>query len=226
MGRSLPGIAGRSRHPVRKFPAAVLPHCRDRRISRGLEAFELFFKDVPAGIGMAFILVPHLDPGHASMLTEILQRITPLTVVEAGNQMPVEPDHIYVIPPNRDMALFHGALQLSVPGGQRGLRLPIDSFLRSLAEELGEKAIAVILSGSGTDGTFGLRAVQGAGGVAFVQDPATAKYDGMPRSAIQAGLATYILPPERMAGEITDYAGSYLARKIPRLPRSTGNTRS
>ncbi len=164
---------------------------------------------------MAFILVPHLDPGHASMLTEILQRITPLTVVEAKNQQRVEADHVYIIPPNRDMALFHGALQLMVPDEKHGLRMPIDSFLRSLAEEQGERAIAVILSGSGTDGTFGLRAVQGAGGVAFVQDPSTAKYDGMPRSAIQAGLATYILSPERMFGEIATYVGTYIARRIP-----------
>ena len=162
----------------------------------GLEAFEVFFRQVPADSGMAFILVSHLDPGHSSMLAEILQRISAIPVIEAADLMTVEPDHAYIIPPNREMTIFHGELHLSLPPQLRGLRLPIDTFLRSLAEDQEEKAIAVILSGSGTDGTLGLRAVQGAGGVSFVQDPASAKYDGMPTSAIQSGLATYS-PPGR-----------------------------
>ena len=181
----------------------------------GLEAFELFFKGVPADSGIAFIIVSHLDPGHASMLAEILQRTAKIPVIEAKDRMPVEPDHVYIIPPNRELTLFHGSLLLSAPGQQRGLRMPIDTFLRSLAEDAGERGIAVILSGSGTDGTLGLRAVQGAGGVAFVQDPATAKYDGMPTSAIQNGLATYILPAETMYGEIASYVKHYLVRHIP-----------
>jgi two-component system, chemotaxis family, CheB/CheR fusion protein len=166
----------------------------------GLEAFEHFFRSVPPGSGMAFVLVPHLDPGHASILTEILQRSTAMPVVEAQDGMPVAPNGVYVIPPNREMAIFHGAIQLSVPEQPRGHRMPIDAFLRSLAEDQGERAIGVILSGTGTDGTLGLRAILGAGGVSFVQDPATAKYDGMPVSAIQAGYATYVLPAEKMAG--------------------------
>ncbi|MCX6006326.1 MAG: chemotaxis protein CheB, partial [Chloroflexi bacterium] len=140
----------------------------------GLEAFELFFRNMPPDSGMAFVLVSHLDPGHASLLSEILQRNTVMPVVEVLDQVAVEPDHVYVIPPNRDMSIFHGALQLSIPQAQRGQRLPIDLFLRSLAEEQGEKAIGVILSGTGTDGTLGLRAIQGVGGVSFVQDPSTA----------------------------------------------------
>ena len=151
----------------------------------GLEAFEQFFRFMPPDSGMAFVLIPHLDPGHASMLTEILQRITTMPVMEAKDQMPVAPNHVYVIPPNRDMTIFHGALQLSVPENPRGQRMLIDSFFRSLAEDQGERAICVILSGSGTDGTLGLRAIHGAGGVSFVQDPTTAKYDGMPGSAAQ-----------------------------------------
>ena len=164
----------------------------------GLEAFEHFFRNVPRDNGMAFVLVPHLDPGHASILTEILQRSTAMPVVEAQHSMPVAPNGVYVIPPNREMTIFHGAIQLSVPEQPRGHRMPIDAFLRSLAEDQGERAIGVILSGTGTDGTLGLRAILGAGGVSFVQDPATAKYDGMPASAIQAGYATYVLPVERM----------------------------
>jgi len=130
----------------------------------GLEAFEQFFLKVPSDSGMAFVLISHLDPGHASMLTEILQRNTLMPVVEALDQLAVEPNHVYVIPPNRDMAIFHYALQLTIPERPRGQRMPIDIFLRSLAEEQGERAISVILSGTGTDGTLGLRAILGAEG--------------------------------------------------------------
>jgi two-component system, chemotaxis family, CheB/CheR fusion protein len=164
----------------------------------GLEAFEQFFRNMPPVSGLAFVLVPHLDPGHASILTEILQRATSMPVVEAYDQMVVEPDRVMVIPPNRDMAIFHGVLQLSVPELPRGQRMPIDAFLRSLAEDQGERAVGIILSGTGTDGTLGLRAILGGGGVTLVQSPATAKYDGMPASAVQAGYATQVLPVEAM----------------------------
>ncbi len=168
----------------------------------GLEAFEQFFRSMPPDSGMAFVLAPHLDPDHASLLSEILQRSTAMPVVEAQDQMAVAPNGVYVIPPNRDMAIFHGVLQLSVPGQPRGQRMPIDAFLRSLADDQGENAIGIILSGTGTDGTLGLRAILGAGGVSLVQEPATAKYDGMPASAIGAGYATHILPVEKMPGAL------------------------
>ena len=155
----------------------------------GLEAFEAFFRAAPADAGLAYVLVPHLDPDHASLLTDILQRSSTMPVVEAQDQTRVVANHVYVLPPNRDMAIFHGVLQLSVPDKPRGLRMPIDAFLRSLAEDQGEMAVGVILSGTGTDGTLGLRAILGGGGVTLVQDPASAKYDGMPRSAIDAGVA-------------------------------------
>ncbi len=164
----------------------------------GLEAFEHFFRSMPANPGMAFVLVPHLDPGHDSILTEILQRSSAMPVTEAQDQMKVVPDRVYVIPPNRDMAIFHGTLQLSVPDQARGQRMPIDAFLRSLAEDQGEHAIGIILSGTGTDGTLGLRAIIGSGGISLVQEPASAKYDGMPGSTIQAGYATHVLPVEKM----------------------------
>jgi len=164
----------------------------------GLEAFEQFFRHTPTDSGMAFVLVSHLDPTHASILTEILQRSTSMPVVEAKDQMPVAPNCVYVIPPNRDMTIFHGILQLSVPALAHGLRMPIDAFLRSLAEDQAEKAVGIILSGTGTDGTLGLRAILGVGGITLAQEPASAKFDGMPTSAIQAGYATYILPPDKM----------------------------
>ncbi len=168
----------------------------------GLEAFEQFFRAVPPASGMAFVLVSHLDPDHDSMLTEILQRATTMSVVEAQDQMKVLPDCVYVLPPNRKMAIFHGALQLSTPELPRGQRMVIDSFLRSLAEDQNENAIGIILSGTGTDGTLGLRAIQGAGGITLVQDPTTAKYDGMPVSAIQAGYASFVLPVDKMPQQL------------------------
>jgi len=164
----------------------------------GLEAFEQFFRHIPPDSGMAFVLVSHLDPSHASILTEILQRTTSMPVAEAQDQMHVMPNRVYVIPPNRDMTIFHGALQLSIPAVPHGQRMPIDAFLRSLAEDQAEKSIGIILSGTGTDGTLGLRAILGAGGVTLAQEPTTAKFDGMPVSAIQAGYVTHILPAEKM----------------------------
>lgn len=164
----------------------------------GLEAFEQFFLNLGVDSGMAFVLVPHLDPSHASLLTDILQRNTSMPVIEAQDQMPVQPNHVYVIPPNRDMTIFHGKLQLTVPDEPRGHRMPIDTFLRSLAEDRQEKAIGIILSGTGTDGTLGLRDIFGAGGITLVQEPATAKYDGMPTSAIASGYASHILPVDKM----------------------------
>lgn len=164
----------------------------------GLEAFEQFFRNISVKSGLAFVLVSHLDPGHASLLTEILQRTTTMPVVEAHDQMPVEPNCVYVIPPNRDMVIFQGKLLLSVPNEPRGQRMPIDAFLRSLAEDSQENAIGIILSGTGTDGTLGLRAILGSGGLTLVQEPCTAKYDGMPYSAINAGYATHVLPVEKM----------------------------
>lgn len=179
----------------------------------GLEAFEQFFRDVPVDSGMAFVLVQHLDPEHASLLTEILQRSTAMPVIEATDQLPVLRDHVYVIPPNRDMVIFHGALQLSVPDQRRGLRMPIDLFLRSLAEDQGERAIGIILSGTGTDGTLGLRAIVGAGGITLAQDPATARYDGMPNSAIRAGYASQVLAVEHMPKALA--AGRHLRGPWP-----------
>ena len=164
----------------------------------GLEAFEAFFRACPADTGMAFVLVPHLDPGHDSLLGEILQRRTTMPVVEAFDQVAVAPDHVYVIPPNREMALFNGMLQLSIPEQVRGQRMPIDNFLRSLAADRAERAIGIVLSGTASDGTLGLRAIQGAGGLCLVQEPSTARYDGMPRSAIAAGYSTHVLAVEQM----------------------------
>ena len=147
---------------------------------------------------MAFVLVPHLDPSHVSLLSEILQRSTGMPVLEAVDGLAVAPDHVYIIPPNRDMALLDGVLQVTIPEQARGRRMPIDVFLHSLADDQTAGAVGIILSGTATDGTQGLRAILAAGGICMVQEPATAKYDGMPQSAIEAGCATHILPVEQM----------------------------
>jgi len=185
----------------------------------GLEAFEKFFKALPSNSGLAFVLIQHLDPDHSSMLSEILQRVTSIPVIEIKNGLKIVPNCIYVIPPNKDVAIFNGKLILSVPENPRGLRLPIDFFFRSIAEELGEKSIGVILSGTGSDGTLGLRAIHGAGGVSFIQEPDSSKYDGMPSSAVNSGLATYVMPVEKIPNKLINYIKTLYKYKI----KSTGN---
>jgi two-component system CheB/CheR fusion protein len=183
-----------------------------------LEAFEQFFRAMPTDNGMGFMLVQHLDPSHASILTEILQRSTGMPVVEAQDRPAVEPNRVHVIPPNRDMDVVHGMLCLSVPNEPRGQRTPIDAFLRSLAEDQGEHAVGVTLSGTGTDGTVGLRAVFGAGGLCLVQAPASAKFNGMPESAIRAGYATRVLTPDQMPHALRDGTRPLPIRQAATLP--------
>ena len=171
----------------------------------GLDALEKFLSHVPVDSGMAFVIVQHLAPDHDSSLPQLLQRFTPMTVLEATEGMAVESDHVYVIPPNHDLSLLHGKLHLMDPAAPRGLRLPIDFFLRSLAEDQGASAIAVLLSGMGSDGVLGLRVLKEKGGLTLVQEPTTAEADSMPRSAIEAGVADIVSPPESMGGRIVDY---------------------
>jgi two-component system CheB/CheR fusion protein len=161
----------------------------------GLEALEQLLAGVPANSGMALVVVQHLDPSRPGMLPELLQRVTPMVVQQAENRMKVRPGYVYVIPPNKDLSILHGALYLLDPVARRGLHLPIDSFLTSLAEDRGDQAIGVILSGMGSDGTAGLAAIHRRGGLALVQTPETAKFDAMPRSAIDAGLADMVAAP-------------------------------
>ena len=171
----------------------------------GLEALEKLLSHVPAGSGMAFVIVQHLDPVHVSALPELLQRVTTLPVVEAKHRMAVKPDCVYIIPPNKDLSLLRGKLHLSPPVAPRGLRLPIDSFLRTLAEDQSENAVGIILSGMGSDGVFGLRAIKDKTGLTLAQNPASAQADSMPRSAIEAGLADIVARPEAMPALIADY---------------------
>jgi two-component system CheB/CheR fusion protein len=171
----------------------------------GLEALEQFLGHVPKECGLGFVVVQHLDPIHKGILVELLQRNTPMPVVQIKDRMKIEPDHVYVIPPNKDLSILHGVLHLLEPAAPRGLRLPIDFFFRSLAEDQHERSLGVILSGMGSDGTLGLRAIKENGGVVFVQTLASAKFDSMPRMAIEAGLADVIASAEELPVKIIDY---------------------
>ena len=171
----------------------------------GLEALEQFMGGVPKDCGMAFVIVQHLDPDHKGIMPELLQRITKMKVRQVRDRMPVEPDCVYVIPPNRDMSILHGVLYLLEPTARRGLRLPIDFFLRSLADDQQGNSIGVILSGMGSDGTLGLRAIKEKAGLALAQEPGSAKFDGMPHSVIEAGLDDIVAPANELPGKIVAY---------------------
>ncbi len=171
----------------------------------GLEALEHFLSHVPKSSGMAFVIVQHLDPTRNDIMPELLQRATGMEVIQVQDRTTVRLNCVYVIPPNKDMSILRGVLHLLEPATPRGLRLPIDFFLRSLAQDQQELGIGVILSGMGSDGTLGLRAIKESGGVALVQDPATAKFDGMPRSAIDSGLSDIVAPADDLPGRILAY---------------------
>ena len=168
----------------------------------GLEVFKHLLVDLHADTGLAIVFIQHLDPKHHSMLAEILARATAMPVSEAADGMPVEADHVYVIPANADLAIADGTLKLTPRTQAAGSHMPIDQFLRSLASECGSRAIGVILSGTGSDGSAGVEAIKAAGGVTFAQDTATAKFATMPQAAVATGCVDFILPPEGIAKEL------------------------
>ena len=172
----------------------------------GLDALKQFFAALPAASGMAFVVLQHLDPTHESLMAELLARHTRMTVQQAQDGMSVQPNCVYMIPPNRYLYVRSGQLHLTEPTEQRGRRMPIDTFFRSLADDQQERAICIILTGTGSDGTAGLRAVKEHGGMAMVQEPKTAAHDGMPRSAIATGIVDFILPVEQMPEVLSNYA--------------------
>jgi two-component system CheB/CheR fusion protein len=171
----------------------------------GFKAIEQFLTNVPADCGMAFVIVQHLDPRYKNSLCELLQRITPLKVVLIKDRTVVKPEHVYVIPPAFDLTILNGVLLLLDRIDTKGLHLPIDTFLRSLATDKKEQSIAVILSGMGSDGTLGLQSIKAQSGAVFVQTPATAKFDSMPTSAINTGLVDVVAPPAVLMSEIANY---------------------
>ncbi|MCF8227970.1 MAG: PAS domain-containing protein [Bacteroidales bacterium] len=171
----------------------------------GLEALEQLLENVPADSGMAYVVIQHLDPTQKGMLPELLQRISKMKVFLVKDRMPIKPNNIYVIPPNKSMSILKGVLYLFEPAEARGLRLPIDFFLRSLADDQKEYAIGVILSGMGSDGSSGLKAIKEKEGIAIVQEPETAKFDSMPRNAIDSGLIDIVAPPNNIYNKLIDF---------------------
>jgi two-component system, chemotaxis family, CheB/CheR fusion protein len=182
----------------------------------GLDALEGLLGNLTGDPGVAFVIVQHLDPTHKGMMPELLQRMSKLKVVQVKDRTAAAPGTIYVIPPNKDMSILHGVLHLLEPATPRGQRLPIDFFFRSLADDQGELSAGIVLSGMGTDGTLGIKAIKEAGGLVLVQDPAESKFDSMPRSAIDTGLADVVAPVrelfERLIGLL----------KLPRSAKGAG----
>lgn len=168
----------------------------------GLEAIESFFRNIPEDTPFGFVVIQHLSPDYKSLMVEILSKKTPLPVFRADDGMTVHRGAVYLIPPRKNLSIYHGSLILSEQDHTAGINLPIDIFLRSVAEDQGDRAIAVILSGTGSDGTRGVRSVKEHGGIIVVQDTASAKFDGMPSAALATGLADFVLTPEEMAGEL------------------------
>ena len=181
----------------------------------GLEAYKHFLREMPVDSGVALVLVQHLDPTHESLMVELLSKYTSMPVLQVKDATSIEPNHVYMIPPNRFIKIADGGLFLDEPVAKRGVRLPIDYFFRSLSEARKERAICVVLSGTGSDGADGVREVKAAGGMTIVQNPETAEYDGMPRAAISTGCVDFVLPIEEMAGAIVPYAKHPYVQSVP-----------
>ncbi len=198
------------------FSEKVFPIVGIGASAGGLAAIELFLKAFPMNTKcqMAFVIVQHLDPAHKSILIDLVKQYTKKNVYIIEDGIKVKPDCVYVIPPNHDLALLNGNLHLIKRESPHGFHLPIDSFFRSLAEDQRERAICIILSGTGTDGTLGLKAIKGEGGMAIVQIPETAGYDGMPRSAIATGIVDFVLPPAEMAVQLINYVSRVFKNKL------------
>src|SRR6185312_15519901 len=172
----------------------------------GLDACRKLVESLPVSNGMVFIFVQHLDPTHESMMVELLANHTAMTVRQATDDLPLERDHLYVIPPGTYLSAGGGALHLSEPQARHGARLPFDFLLRSLAEEYGERVVGVILSGTAADGSLVLKAVKENGGMVIAQDPDEAAYDGMPRNAILTGAVDLVLPVAAISDALVKYA--------------------
>jgi two-component system, chemotaxis family, CheB/CheR fusion protein len=179
----------------------------------GFEALEQFMSRLPVDCGMAIVIVQHLDPTRKGLMPELLQRVTAMKVTQVKDRTRVRPDNVYVIPPNKDLSILRGVLHLSEPAEKRGRRLPIDFFLHTLAKDRGQRAVGVILSGMGSDGTAGMQSIREHSGLAVAQEPGSAKFDSMPRSVIDAGLADIVAP----AGELPDRIIAHLGGHSPHM---------
>ena len=210
---------GAARRRKRTFPIVALGAS-----AGGLEAVRELLRALPPNPGMAFVVIQHLDPTRESALSALLGRATKLPVSEAKNKLRIQPNRVYVVPPNRVMRVVARRLKVTPRKTEKELRMPIDQFLESLADEAGDQAVGVILSGNGSDGTHGLLAVKAAAGVTFAQDEKTAKYTAMPASAIAAGCVDFVLPPAEIAKELVTLVGRPVGATVPLVP-STSKTR-
>jgi two-component system, chemotaxis family, CheB/CheR fusion protein len=204
MAQKKTAVASRAKRPRAKSSARVSKRDHDDLhvvgiggSSGSLEALVQLLGKVEANSGAGFVFVQHLDPTHKSMLADIVSRSTAMPVAQARDGDRVLPDHLYIIPPQADLSISRGMLRLT-PRSASAHHLPIDSFLQALAQDFDSRAIGIILSGSGTDGSHGLQAIKAAGGITIVQEPCSAKFDGMPRAALLTGDADLVLTPEQI----------------------------
>nr|MEE4269664.1 chemotaxis protein CheB [Candidatus Krumholzibacteria bacterium] len=186
----------------------------------GLEALDQFFDAMPAQSGLAFVVVQHLSPDYKSLMAELLSKHTQMEVVRAEDGMAIASNHVYIIPPRKDIRLFKGKLQLSDQvRDERGINLPIDVFFQSLAQDLKDRSVGIVLSGTGSDGARGIRAIKEVGGLTVAQSAETARFDGMPRAAVATGLVDFVLPVAEMPGKLMSFVDHpYLAAQTPRSP--------
>jgi two-component system CheB/CheR fusion protein len=205
--------AQENKAPIKPDEESTFPIVGIGASAGGLEAIEKFFSNMPSDSDIAFVIVMHFDPAAKSVMADILKGYTKMEVFQVEDGMKVEPNYVYIIPPNRDMAILHRTLHLYESVLSKGIRHPIDFFFRSLANDNKENAICIILSGTGTEGTLGLKAIKGEGGMVMVQSIESAAYDGMPRSAIATGLVDYILSPEKMPEQLVSYVKQFYATK-------------
>lgn len=205
--KGAPAVLESKQQQVEPGSATIFPVVGIGASAGGLAAFEAFFSAMPVDTDpeMAFVLVQHLAPDHKSILTELVRRYTRMQVFEVVDGIKVEPNCAYIIPPGFDMAFINGTLQLLERSSPRGHRLPIDFFFRSLAQDQRERAIGIVLSGTGSDGTLGVRAIKGEGGMVMAQSPDSTEYDSMPRNAIATGMVDYVLPPAEMPAQLMTY---------------------
>lgn len=206
--------------PAAKSEAETFPVVGIGASAGGLEAFEFFFRNLPKDINASFVLIQHLGTEHPSILRELVGRFTQLPVTEVTEGMRIEPQHVYVIPVKVYIALHDGTFKVTERSGVRPhIPMPIDFFFRSLANERGEKAVAILLSGTGTDGTLGLRDINGVGGVTIVQDPADARFAGMPESAVTSGHADYVLPAAKIGEQLKQILDRFLPSAVKTMKR-------
>ncbi|QNE39724.1 chemotaxis protein CheR [Hymenobacter sp. NBH84] len=191
-----------------------------------LEAFKQFFQHLPSHTGLAYVVVTHLSPTQEGEMAQVMQHFTTMPVMEAKDGMRVRPNHVYVIPSNHDLSLLHGILYLLKPTQAPGRRLPIDFFLQSLAKDVRERAVCIIFSGMGSDGSLGLKLVMENFGMVMVQDPETAAYDSMPRAAMATEFVDFVLAPEMMPAKLLDYVERPLLGRPPRLSENRDDANS